>query len=82
MGDPPSSCLIQLTLKLLPLLWKRASSLGVLGSPTRERTRKNGWLETRQWLLRCRRASAAAVCTRCSADSAERTFDLLEAVIS
>lgn len=53
MGDPPSSCLIQLTLKLLPLLWKRASSLGLLGSPARENTRKYGWLETRQSLLRC-----------------------------
>lgn len=36
MGEPPSSCLIQLTLKLFPLLWNLASSLGALGSPGRE----------------------------------------------
>lgn len=44
MGDPPSSWLSQLTLKLLPLLWKRASTLGVLGSPAGEKTRKQDWL--------------------------------------
>lgn len=52
MGNPPSSCLIQLTLKLLPLLWNLASSLGALGSPTHEKNNEK-WLaeNPEMWII-------------------------------